>query len=238
MQKKSVRRDKQIKGIHVGKTEFKILQYADDTTLILSGDKSISQCAKHIQLFEKASGAKTNLEKSKGLWLRSYKGRTDSPLGFDWDNKSLKILGITYGTIDTEKQNWEAKVSKFENTLDRWRGRALSFRGKGVVVNQLASSVLWYTATIFPIPQWAIKGVNTKMWQFVYDGKNEAISRSQAKLPSWLSRLLDNKVEGKRKALFEFFLGKWKGLQLGSNVLKCYLMQQSLKDMPAFTKLL
>ena len=139
----SVRRDKQIKGITVEKTEFKMLRYADDTTLILSGDKSILQCEKHIQLFEKASGAKINLEKSKRLWLGSYKGRADSPLGFDWENKSLKILGITYGTIDTEKQNWEAKVSKFEKTLDRWRGRALSFRGKGVVVNQLASSVLW-----------------------------------------------------------------------------------------------
>ena len=90
----------------------------------------------------------------------------------------------------------------------------------------------------------------------MYDGKKEPISHSHAKLPykegglnivnvelksqslirSWLSRLLDNKVEGKWKVLFESFLGKCKGLQLGSNVLKCYLMQQSLTNMPSFYK--
>ena len=68
-------------------------------------------------------------------------------------------------------------------TLDLWKSRDLTFRGKAVVVNQLASSALWYTASVFPILQWAVKQLNEKLWHFFFNSKRPPIPRSQAKLP-------------------------------------------------------
>lgn len=54
-----------------------IAQYADDTSLILSSDGAIKAAFEAFTKFEKASGSKLNLAKSKGLWLGRWWGRTD-----------------------------------------------------------------------------------------------------------------------------------------------------------------
>ena len=252
----NVRCDPAIKGVTVGKTEFKIIQYADDTTLLLQGNQSSLAIENHIANYEKASGAKINKDKSEGLWLGSFKNRPDSPLGFNWKKKTLKILGLYFGTEDTNKLNWEPKVSKFIKTLDLWKSRDLTFRGKAVVVNQLASSALWYTASVFPIPQWAVKQLNEKLWHFFFNGKRPPIPRSQAKLPyqegglnvldiekkcnslllSWLAKLVAPEQTGKWKVLFDHFLGKYKNLNIGKNILKCYLQSREINKLPPFYK--
>ena len=44
--------------------------------------------------YGRASGARLNTTKSKGLWLGRWRSRTDSPCGLTWVNTSLKIVGI------------------------------------------------------------------------------------------------------------------------------------------------
>ena len=124
----------------------------------------------HIANYEKASGAKINKDKSEGLWLGSFKNGLDSPLCFSWKKKSLKILGLYFGTEDTNKLNWEPQVSKFTKTLD-------------LISKSREHSALWYTASVFPIPQWAVKQLNEKFWHFFFNGKRLPFPRSQAKLP-------------------------------------------------------
>lgn len=46
-----------------------ISQYADDTSLVVTSDSSIEAVFESYSLFEKGSGSKLNLSKSKGLWL-------------------------------------------------------------------------------------------------------------------------------------------------------------------------
>lgn len=57
-------------------------------------------------LFEKASGSKLNLTKSKGLWLGSWSGRSDPPLAPHWNSSKLKILGIFVNVGDLKSDNW------------------------------------------------------------------------------------------------------------------------------------
>ena len=62
-----IRQNEQIKSAKVNGTEIKILQYADDTEIILLDDNSMKHVLEEIQLFQLATGAKANLEKTEGL---------------------------------------------------------------------------------------------------------------------------------------------------------------------------
>ena len=93
----SVRSDPEIKGIPVASILHKISQYADDTSLTAVGDESIETIAYHLDLYQKASGAKVNRENCEGLWLGSNQNRTDKPLGLKWQTDKSKVLGIHVG---------------------------------------------------------------------------------------------------------------------------------------------
>ena len=89
-----MRSDPKIKGIPVHSIIHKISQYADDTSLTVVGDESIERLAYHLDLYEKASGAKVNRDKCEGLWLGSNQNRIDKPLGFKWQTDKIKVVGI------------------------------------------------------------------------------------------------------------------------------------------------
>ena len=73
-----IRRSKMIKGIEIeynGSQEIKLSQYADDTTVLLSGSESVTQLFELLGLFERCSGLKINESKSELLWLGSWRHR-------------------------------------------------------------------------------------------------------------------------------------------------------------------
>ena len=74
-----------------------ILQYADDTSLVLTSDESIRAVFETFAQFEAASGAKLNRLKSKGLWLGAWSGRSNPPVVLNWSSDKLKILGVFIG---------------------------------------------------------------------------------------------------------------------------------------------
>ena len=126
----SVRSDPKIKGIPVASIIHKISQYADDTSLTVVGDESIERLAYHLDLYEKASGAKVNREKCEGLWLGSNQNRTDKPLGFKWQTDKIKVLGIHIGNMTLSHTVWDEKIDKFIRTLNLWKMRDLSLKGR------------------------------------------------------------------------------------------------------------
>ena len=84
-----IREDKNIKGISIGETEHKISQYADDTEIMLEGDRnSFERTIKIIDIFGKKSGLFLNAGKTSAIWLGS---RRNSPtkymphLNMEWN---------------------------------------------------------------------------------------------------------------------------------------------------------
>ena len=73
----TIRANPKIVGISVDGTEFKLSQYADDTTLMLSGEESLDALINTLGQYEQASGAKVHPGKCAGLWLGSNRGRID-----------------------------------------------------------------------------------------------------------------------------------------------------------------
>ena len=65
-----IREDENIKGIKIDDTEFKISQFADDTTSLLNGDRhSFEQLFRQLDYFGEISGLKLNAEKTNNVWL-------------------------------------------------------------------------------------------------------------------------------------------------------------------------
>jgi len=44
--------------------------------------------------YERGSGSKLNISKSKGLWLGPWSGRLDPPVDLDWTSVKIKVLGV------------------------------------------------------------------------------------------------------------------------------------------------
>ena len=130
----------------------KISQYEDDTSITVVGDESIARLEYHLDLYERASGAKVNTKKCEGLWLGSSQNRTDKPLGFRWTSDRINVQGIHIGNTELIHTIWDEKIDKFIRTLNLWKMRDLSLKGKKTVINILAAACLWYPAYVYHIP--------------------------------------------------------------------------------------
>ena len=102
----AIRKSDDIRGVRIGDTESKIIQYADDLTATLNDVESAEALPTLLKHFEMCSGLKVNYTKTEAMWIGSCSNETSSPLGLKW-RKSVKALGIhfSYNTAgnDTKK---------------------------------------------------------------------------------------------------------------------------------------
>ena len=77
----AVRNEDSIKGIEINDLETKLLQFADDTTAVLSDLHSADALFSLLKEFEKVSGLKLNVKKTEAMWIGSLKSCEDQPLG-------------------------------------------------------------------------------------------------------------------------------------------------------------
>ena len=88
----SIRSNVLIKGIIIDNEETKLLQYADDTTAVLSDINSAQTLFDSVVVFEYLSGLKVNGSKTEGLWIGSLKENDIKPFGIKWTDEPIKAL--------------------------------------------------------------------------------------------------------------------------------------------------
>ena len=130
-----------------------------------------------ISLYEKESGAKLNHPKTEAMWLGVWKSREDNPLGLCWVQK-MKILGVWFGVVPVEEDNWLPRINKLEKSINLWKSRSLSFIGKSLVINIVGLSKFYYLARVLTLPEWVIRKVNRIIWPFLWGLKIETVTRS------------------------------------------------------------
>ena len=113
------------------------------------------------------------------MWLGAWKSRSDEPLGLIWVRK-IKIPVVVFGTILTERLNWQPQLEKLEKSLNLWKSRSLSlsFPGKALIINMLGLSKLVYLARVLTLPVWVTARVNALIWPFLWGSKMETVSRN------------------------------------------------------------
>ena len=107
-----IRQDKAIKEIEIFIKQFKLSQFADDTTLLCSDCDSVNRALTVLNSFGSLSGLKLNPSKTKALWLGSWKNRSDEPFYFKWPKEPLRVLGthVSYDQRLNEEFNFRERM--------------------------------------------------------------------------------------------------------------------------------
>jgi len=113
-----------IKGITIEKNKTKLLQYADDTTAVLSDINSAQTLFRLLDDFEKISGLAVNPTKTEGMWIGSLRENKSTPFGIKWTNEPVKALGVYYSYDQKplhEKKFIERLESVKKRSLSLWK---------------------------------------------------------------------------------------------------------------------
>lgn len=89
-----IRQDNRIKGIKIFETEFKLSQFADDTSAFLDSLTSTENLFETLNDYGKISSLKLNVFRTKVTWLGPWRNQKAKPLGFKLTKIPVLILGV------------------------------------------------------------------------------------------------------------------------------------------------
>ena len=163
-----------------GGLDFKISQYADDTTNFVKTERSLFHLLWVVHTYERGSGAKLNTAKSEAMWLGKWRDNGATPHGLKWVKK-MRILCVFFGNrlVSVDQDNWKPKLDKLKSELNLWSSRELSFVGRSLILNILGASRFWHVAKILAPPTWVIDSYKSITWPFIWRGKMECVSRKR-----------------------------------------------------------
>ena len=180
----AIRGNENIRGINVGKTEVKLLQYADDTNGFLHDVHSAKEFMRTVDIFGEFSGLEINKQKTEGMWLGANRNNVNKPLGIHWSERPVKVLGIylSYDTALSVESKFEAKIVKIGQILNMWRQHNLSLYGRIQIVKTFIISQFMYTLSAMSMPQEVVQKLNKQIWTFIWKGKKERLSRKKMRM--------------------------------------------------------
>ena len=256
-----IRQDREIKGISIFHKEFKLSQFADDTTLLCRDCNSVNRAITVMDTFGGVSGLKLNPSKTKALWLGSLRNCKDNPFNFNWPKEPIRILGtfVSYDEKQNEEKNFGQKMQKLDTILDIWNARNLTLFGRCLITKSLGISQLVHCISTLVIPKDCAQAVNSSIFKFIWRKRKDKIKRKVMSLdykkgglraPSietmtkslklaWISRFLD--CEGTHaeswKVIPNHFLDKYGGINF---LLRCNYDDKFLErnNLPHFYKLI
>ena len=138
-----IRQNKNITGFNIYNKEYKLIQYADDTTLVLDGtEKSIQSALSLVNQFSKFSGLRPNYDKTSCVKIGSLKHiDIDFAPNYNitWSQEPFSFLGITFSVDlkDMIELNYRNKVDSIRKLISNWQRRSMSTIGRITVVKSL-----------------------------------------------------------------------------------------------------
>ena len=153
----AIRNQNDIKEIKINELETKLLQFADDTTVILLDLDSARALFALLDCFEKVSGVKLNNAKTEAMWIGYLRNcETDEPLGVKWKT-CVKFFFITYDVQILVEKNFKQRLKKIRNALNLWKSRGLSIHGKVNIIKAILLPKLIYPSSVISTPSEVIK---------------------------------------------------------------------------------
>ena len=174
-----IRKHQNITGIKMHKKQSYISLYADDITLTLNDEISVSNALDTVRNFSSVSGMKLNRNKCEGLWLGSLSNNPKIFQNIKFNDGPIKCLGlyIDRNMENCHTLNWDKKLSSIEELPLKWGSRKLTLFGKVQIINMLALPKLTYYFSILPVPVELIHKIEKIMLLFLW-GKNHKVKKT------------------------------------------------------------
>ena len=120
--------DKIAKGIKIGQEEFKITQFANDTTIFMDGsENSLQRILNILEVFGSLSGLKINTSKTKMIWIgkkRQSKEKLKCTSLLSWGTKCFNLLGIEDFDTTLKRMScldYNEALIKVDKTISAWK---------------------------------------------------------------------------------------------------------------------
>lgn len=169
---------KQLRGVNIpifpSVDPVKLTAYADDITVVIKDSEDVSRLISSLDSFRKASSACINWGKCASLLLGEWSGGgpPQLPQQCRWARDGFRVLGLYFGTNSYIEKNWEGLFDRVILRIQKWRWilPQLSYRGRCLVINNLAASMLWHRCTVLDPPKELLIGVQKAFVNFFWDG--------------------------------------------------------------------
>ena len=171
----AIRQNTVIKGITIGKEETKLLQYADDTTAVLSDMDSARALFTLLDVFKELSGLRINSSKTEGMWIGSFRSNKLKPFGIKWPDEPIKALGVYY-TYDIKllhEKNFIERLDSVKKLINIWSSRGLSLYGKVTIIKSLLIPKFVYILLLLPAPKGIVQELNRMLFKFLWKGTDK-----------------------------------------------------------------
>ena len=171
----AIRNNKHIHGVSINNIELKILQYADDTTVIVRDIHSLQICLNILFMFYKTTGLRLNTTKTEifpiGDKAQFYTNK--DPFRLNWVQDRIYALGTWFykDEIVTTVYNTNAKIAKITDIIKSWKNRKLTYMGKITVIKSLLLSQKNYITSIVCVSTDFVNNMQKILNSFLWDNK-------------------------------------------------------------------
>ena len=174
----TVRGNKNIQGILVGKEEIKLEMFADDVTAFLRNTRSLEVLLHTADLFNKCSGLEINFEKTECMFLGNHVSSMAATV-ISFKNicvkHTIKILGVyfTYNVSQRKKLNFDEILRSIKEKLQMWKWRDLTILGRIQIVKTFLIPIFMYRAGLICVQKDIVTEVNKLLFKFIWKGKDK-----------------------------------------------------------------
>lgn len=178
-----IRNNQNIKGIVLDGEEYKLSQYADDTSLIFDGSPtSMDGILQNLDYFANIPGLKINFSNTKMIWIGSKKFSNEafhhSRWKLDWKNNTFDMVGFSVNLSDMVDLNYIPKLIEIRKLLKQWKVRRMTPIGRLTVLKTLIIPKLNHLALALPIPNDNFfKDLESEMFEFLWNSKIHKIKK-------------------------------------------------------------
>ena len=190
-----LRTEKNVIGIKIDETEYKLSMMADDTTLIVKNLDSFDSAIQIFNKFSECSGLKLNLNKTEIIPIGTSKNKKiEIPTHLSQikiKHGPFKALGVWFA--DTQETitmlNFDDRIKNMETTINIWKSRSLSLKGKITIIKTLILPQVQFLFSMVYVEDKIISRIEKILYSFIWNNNVHRIKKSTLIAPVELGGL-------------------------------------------------